>query len=140
MSADDEAMEDRSSIAPEREEERLLVWAEYLVLQEAYDRRLPGSTISPDLAAVVGADPATWLVDPASLPDSVAYARRQHARTCSALRTLLGRDPSHEGELAVVERLMASYPTHADRLALLAGRSPIDELAGPDILAPEKPQ
>jgi hypothetical protein len=109
-------------------QDRALVWVEYLVLMEAYDRTLPGGWLPDDQKA--------WAVAIRSLPESIAYARRQHARVLVALRALLGRPMVAEEEVVIVN---AAYEglDHDGRVALLKGRSVLDELVGRDLLSPE---
>lgn len=118
------AAEARASAPTDRE----LAWVEYLVLMQAYDRTLPGHWQAPGL----------WCIrsDEETLRASVNYARRQHGRLVQTLSALLGRYPLAGEEVEVVERYVDL--THDERVALLAGRSVLDEHVGPDLLAPRK--
>lgn len=110
--------------------DRALVWVEYLVLMEAYDRTLPGKWLE---------EGKTWAVALPSLDESIRYAGRQHARVLLALRALLGRHPVIEEEVKFVEAIMNDHD-HDGRVALLSGRSVLDEILGKDLLSGEAPR
>lgn len=111
--------------------DRALVWVEYLVLMETFDRTQPGRWAP-------GQEGREWCVRQDAIGPSVAYAARQHRRVVVALRALLGRPMSACEETRVVEAIY-ERTGHDERVALLAGRSVLDEITGRDLLAAPKP-
>src|SRR5690349_6821670 len=91
-------------------QDRALVWVEYLVLMEAYDRTLRGAWLDEG--------ETTWAVSLEDIGDSVRYARRQHLRVQLALRTIHGRPMRPEEEVVIVEAICNDLD-HDGRVALL---------------------
>lgn len=120
---------------PHKWADRALVWVEYLVRVEAYDRALPGSWAHSVEGDMGGGRGQVWLVGPERLRDSVLNAQHHHRRALVALRAMLGRLPELGEEAAVMNVILEKLPTHSSREAALGDRSPATELVGPDILA-----
>jgi hypothetical protein len=120
---------------PDKWTERALVWIEYLVLMEGYDRSLPGFW-----AEQPGDEPRVWIVARERLRDSVLNAQRHHRRAIVSLRVLLGHGPRINEEAAVMNAILIRLPTHEERTAALDGRSPATELLGVDLLGATTPQ
>lgn len=110
--------------------DRALVWVEYLILMELYDRTLPGQWLE---------EGKTWTVALPFLDESIRYAGRQHRRVVVALRALLGRPHVPEEEVVIVEAICNDHD-HDGRVALLGGRSVLDEILGKDLLSGEAPR
>lgn len=120
--------------------ERALLWIEYLVRMEAYDRSLPGTWAHSVEGDMGNGDGKIWVVGRERLRDSVLNAQRHHRRALLALQTLLGHHPRINEEGAVMTIILERLPTHEARLAVLAGRSPTSELLGPDLLTDVLPK
>lgn len=92
-----------------------LVWVEYLASCEAFDRALPGYM----------SERGEWIPRPDLLLFTAAFSIRQHGRLERAVTELVGAY-DHDAEVVFAERALVM--TQEERLARLAGRSPISEV------------
>lgn len=105
----------------ERLDLRRLVWLEYLVLTERYDRTLPGR---------FGRDPDAWMPAPGpAFHASVTFSRYCHGRAREAVLALVGRHGDLRVDASIVEAHMSV--SHAARERVLDGRTPTADLLGP---------
>jgi len=125
---------------PDKWADRALVWIEYLVRMEAYDRTLPGywaHSVEGDTGSGQG---DVWIVGPERLRDSVLNAQRHHARAVLALRVILGAEPVVKHEALIMGAIFEKLPTYEARVAALGDRSPTTELLGVDLLEAPAPK
>lgn len=120
--------------------DRALVWIEYLVRIETYDRSLPGHwahSVEGDMGNGQG---MVWIVGGERLRDSILNAQRHHARTLLALQVLTGCGPIVNHEALIMQMILTRLPTYEARVAALGDRSPTTELLGVDLLEAPAPK
>lgn len=98
-----------------------LIWCEYLVTTEEFDRNLPGMWKG-------GEEGGTWLVAPSSLHKAVTHSVNIHGRAVQALEKVLGRPHRHAEEAERVKALLDIG--HGARKDLIGSRSVITEILG----------
>lgn len=99
-----------------------VVWLEYLVVTETFDRSCSGywHTRTPDV----------WIVATENFRAACDHARLHHARAVACVKHVTGKDRIDVlAESEVVQGLLEL--THERRVELLDGRSPATELFGP---------